>query len=51
MRYVDYCATTDVTTAKNLELVSNIRDPSSTHTLFGVLNYTKTPGGGEYALL
>ena len=38
----------DVTTAKHLELLSNIRDPTSSHSLFGVLNYTKTPAGGVY---
>ncbi|GAB1599457.1 mutS protein homolog 4 [Argonauta hians] len=35
----------DVTTAKNLELVHNLRDPKSTHSLFGLLNYCKTAGG------
>lgn len=35
----------DVMTAKNLELISNARDPASKHSLFGVLNYTSTPGG------
>ncbi|CAI9729269.1 homolog 4-like [Octopus vulgaris] len=35
----------DVTTAKNLELVQNLRDPKSSHSLFGILNYCKTPGG------
>ena len=29
----------------NLELLQNMRDPRSDHTLFGVLNYTRTPGG------
>lgn len=38
----------DATTARNLELVQNMKDIKSDHTLFGVLNYTKTPGGGEY---
>jgi DNA mismatch repair protein MSH4 len=37
----------DVVTAKNLELLGNIRDPASMHSLFGVLNYTKTPGGAR----
>ncbi|XP_072545639.1 mutS protein homolog 4 [Salminus brasiliensis] len=36
----------DSVSAKNLELVINNRDQSD-HTLFGVLNYTKTPGGGR----
>ncbi|XP_014778440.1 mutS protein homolog 4 [Octopus bimaculoides] len=35
----------DVTTAKNLELVQNLRDPKSSHSLFGILNYCKTAGG------
>ncbi|XP_058842577.1 mutS protein homolog 4-like [Acipenser ruthenus] len=37
----------DSTSAKNLELVLNNRDPRSDHTLLGVLNYTKTPGGSR----
>uniref|UniRef100_W5K1S4 MutS homolog 4 n=1 Tax=Astyanax mexicanus TaxID=7994 RepID=W5K1S4_ASTMX len=36
----------DSVSAKNLELVINNRDQSD-HTLFGVLNHTKTPGGGR----
>ena len=35
----------DPTTACNLELLQNKRDPKSEHTLFGILNYTKTAGG------
>ncbi|XP_032231017.2 mutS protein homolog 4 [Nematostella vectensis] len=35
----------DVTTAKNLELIQNVRDAKSEHSLFGVLNYTRTAGG------
>ncbi|KAJ8290497.1 hypothetical protein GJAV_G00013640 [Gymnothorax javanicus] len=37
----------DSTSASNLELVVNNRDTRSEHTLFGVLNYTQTPGGGR----
>ncbi|KAG9268561.1 hypothetical protein AMEX_G17546 [Astyanax mexicanus] len=37
----------DSVSAKNLELVINNRDQRSDHTLFGVLNHTKTPGGGR----
>ena len=40
-----------MTTARNLELISNTRDPASTNSLFGVLNCTKTPGGGTYAFI
>eukprot|EP00731_Ephydatia_muelleri_P017612 Em0010g710a len=35
----------DVSTARNLELITNARDLSSTQCLFGILNYTKTVGG------
>ncbi|XP_048047633.1 mutS protein homolog 4 isoform X2 [Megalobrama amblycephala] len=35
----------DTISASNLELVVNQRDHRSEHTLFGVLNYTKTAGG------
>ncbi|CAG5866395.1 unnamed protein product [Menidia menidia] len=35
----------DSASAVNLELVVNNRDHRSEHTLLGVLNYTKTPGG------
>ena len=35
----------DASTVTNLELLQNMRDPRSDHTLFGVLNYTRTPGG------
>ncbi|XP_073725656.1 mutS protein homolog 4-like isoform X1 [Misgurnus anguillicaudatus] len=35
----------DTISASNLELVVNNRDHRSDHTLFGVLNYTKTAGG------
>ncbi|KAF7254801.1 hypothetical protein EYD10_01306 [Varanus komodoensis] len=37
----------DSTSAINLELITNNRDPRNGHTLFGVLNYTKTPGGSR----
>ncbi|XP_056009857.1 mutS protein homolog 4-like isoform X2 [Ostrea edulis] len=37
----------DATTAVNLELLQNIRDSKSEHTLYGVLNYTKTVGGAR----
>lgn len=37
----------DVTTAKNLELVQNLRDAKSEHTLFGIMNYCKTSGGSR----
>ncbi|KAK1793600.1 hypothetical protein P4O66_011973, partial [Electrophorus voltai] len=35
----------DSVSARNLELVVNNRDHRSDHTLLGVLNYTKSPGG------
>ncbi|KAH0618493.1 hypothetical protein JD844_017755 [Phrynosoma platyrhinos] len=37
----------DSTSALNLELITNNRNPRNGHTLFGVLNYTKTPGGSR----
>nr|XP_013048567.2 mutS protein homolog 4 isoform X3 [Anser cygnoides] len=37
----------DSSSAQNLELVTNNRDSRNGHTLFGVLNYTKTPGGSR----
>ena len=37
----------DVATTKNLELICNARNPSSNHSLLGVLNYTKTVLGGN----
>ncbi|XP_071668900.1 mutS protein homolog 4 isoform X3 [Patagioenas fasciata] len=37
----------DSASAQNLELVINNRDSRNSHTLFGVLNYTKTPGGSR----
>ncbi|XP_066046759.1 mutS protein homolog 4 isoform X2 [Chamaea fasciata] len=37
----------DSSSAQNLELVINNRDPRNGHTLLGVLNYTKTPGGSR----
>lgn len=41
----------DSTASSNLELVHNARDPRSTHSLYGTLNHTKTPGGGKFSLL
>ena len=35
----------DATTVKNLELISNAHNPSSGHSLFGVLSHTKTSMG------
>jgi len=32
----------DMASTRNLELICNARDPSSNHSLLGVLNYTKT---------
>ncbi|XP_077189415.1 mutS protein homolog 4 isoform X2 [Paroedura picta] len=37
----------DSTSALNLELITNNRDPRNGHTLFGILNHTKTPGGSR----
>ncbi|CAH3162066.1 unnamed protein product [Porites lobata] len=37
----------DASTAKNLELIQNARDPKSGHCLYGVLNHTKTAGGAR----
>uniref|UniRef100_A0A3Q2ZQF4 DNA mismatch repair protein n=1 Tax=Kryptolebias marmoratus TaxID=37003 RepID=A0A3Q2ZQF4_KRYMA len=37
----------DSASASNLELVVNNRDHRSEHTLLGVLNHTKTPGGAR----
>ncbi|KAH3873388.1 hypothetical protein DPMN_036623 [Dreissena polymorpha] len=37
----------DMSTARNLELLQNQRDPRSSHTLYGILNYTKTVGGAR----
>ncbi|XP_023607578.1 mutS protein homolog 4 [Myotis lucifugus] len=37
----------DSSSAQNLELLVNIQDSRNNHTLFGVLNYTKTPGGSR----
>ncbi len=39
--------TLDATTAKSLELLQNLKDPKSGHSLYGVLNYTKTVGGAR----
>ncbi|KAL9955943.1 hypothetical protein ACROYT_G037348 [Oculina patagonica] len=38
-------AIVDASTIKNLELIQNARDPESGHSLYGVLNHTKTAGG------
>ena len=37
----------DVSTSNNLELLRNVRDITSKHTLFGVLNNTKTAAGAR----
>ncbi|GFO18676.1 DNA mismatch repair protein muts [Plakobranchus ocellatus] len=37
----------DATTVKNLELLQNLQDPVSQHSLYGVLNHTQTPGGAR----
>ena len=37
----------DAATVRNLELLQNLRDVRSDHTLYGILNYTKTPGGAR----
>ncbi|XP_042853536.1 mutS protein homolog 4 isoform X2 [Panthera tigris] len=37
----------DSSSAQNLELLINNQDCRNNHTLFGVLNYTKTPGGSR----
>ncbi|XP_065836479.1 mutS protein homolog 4-like isoform X2 [Oscarella lobularis] len=37
----------DVVTVKNLELLVNARDSKSSHSLFGVLNHTKTTSGAR----
>ncbi|XP_077394456.1 mutS protein homolog 4 [Festucalex cinctus] len=37
----------DSASASNMELVVNNKDHRSEHTLLGVLNYTKTPGGAR----
>ena len=42
-----WAARKDVVTSRNLELLVNLRDPHSQHTLFGVLNFTKTPPGAR----
>lgn len=36
----------DATVAKHLELVQNLKDARSQHSLYGLLNSTRTPGGG-----
>ncbi|XP_027729860.1 mutS protein homolog 4 [Vombatus ursinus] len=37
----------DSSSAQNLELLVNSQDCRSSHTLFGVLNHTRTPGGSR----
>ncbi|CAI8046744.1 MutS protein homolog 4, partial [Geodia barretti] len=37
----------DISTAENLELLSNAHNPASAQSLYGVLNHTKTPSGGR----
>lgn len=37
----------DAETIKSLELISNIRTGSTEHSLFGVINHTKTSAGGR----
>ncbi|XP_065646680.1 mutS protein homolog 4 isoform X6 [Hydra vulgaris] len=37
----------DMTAARHLELVHNLRNPKSKQSLYGVLNYTKTAGGAR----
>ncbi|XP_072368940.1 mutS protein homolog 4 [Scyliorhinus torazame] len=37
----------DSASAQQLELIINNRDPRNNHTLYGVLNYTKTAGGSR----
>lgn len=44
--YHEVLSILDVATVKNLELISNMHDPKSSHSLFGILNYTKTQQGG-----
>lgn len=43
----EQAAMIDVTTAKNLELVLNHRNPSSQHTLYSTLSHTHTAGGAR----
>lgn len=46
--FIKVCVTAvDVTTVANLELLRNIRDPRSEHTLFGILNTTKSRMGSR----
>ncbi|CAB4399972.1 unnamed protein product [Rhizophagus irregularis] len=37
----------DCVTARNLELISNINNPRSNHSLYGILNNTRTPMGAR----
>ncbi|KAI8513853.1 MutS protein msh4 [Branchiostoma belcheri] len=43
----EQCTMIDASTARNLELLQNTRDPKSQHTLFGAMNYTKTAAGAR----
>ena len=36
--------------AKHLELVQNSKDPRSHNSLYGIMNHTKTPGGGMLSI-
>ena len=38
---------TDAATARNLELILNVRNFGSDHCLYGVMNHTKTAAGGK----
>lgn len=38
----------DASTAWSLELVENMKNPRSRHSLYGILNFTKTPGGARF---
>ena len=47
MLFLYFIVIVDASAAVNLELIQNARDPKSGDTLHGVLNHTKTAGGGE----
>ncbi|CAG8516129.1 2820_t:CDS:10, partial [Racocetra persica] len=47
MTYIICSRTLDCVTARNLELICNIVDPHSNHSLYGVLNNTFTPMGAR----
>ncbi|KAG1709722.1 MutS 4 [Nymphon striatum] len=44
---IDKTTMIDATTARNLELITNLRSAKSQESLYGVLNYTKTFGGAR----